>query len=199
MKTALVLRGGWPGHVPVAASDRYVGGLRSLGYEVAVSDSLDSYLDAELLAGTDLVVQCWTMGSISAAQVEGLTAAVRAGTGFAGWHGGIVDSFRDETRYQLMTGGQFVYHPAEFVEYSVRTGGSSFTVHTEQYYVHTDPAIEVHAVTEFVEDGTTLPVTWTRKWGSGRVFVTTIGHKLDDFDVPEVDRMIIEGLTWASR
>ncbi|HEY0494984.1 MAG TPA: ThuA domain-containing protein [Kutzneria sp.] len=199
MKTALVVRGGWPGHVPVEASDRYAGELRTLGYEVAVSDSLDSYLDAELLARTDLVVQCWTMGSISAAQVEGLTAAVRAGTGFAGWHGGIVDSFRDETRYQLMTGGQFVYHPAEFVEYTVRTGGSSFTVHTEQYYVHTDPANEVLAVTDFVEDGTTLPVTWTRKWGSGRVFVTTIGHKLDDFDVPEVDRMIIEGLQWASR
>jgi hypothetical protein len=199
MKTALVVRGGWPGHVPVEAGDRYAGELRSLGYEVAVSDSLDSYLDAELLARTDLVVQCWTMGSISAAQVEGLTAAVRAGTGFAGWHGGIIDSFRDETRYQQMTGGQFVYHPAEFVEYAVRTGGSSFTVHTEQYYVHTDPANEVLAVTEFVEDGTVLPVTWTRKWGSGRVFVTTIGHKLDDFDVPEVDRMIIEGLQWASR
>ena len=199
MKTALVVRGGWPGHVPVAASDRYAGELRSLGYEVAVSDSLDSYLDAELLARTDLVVQCWTMGTISAAQVEGLTAAVRAGTGFAGWHGGIIDSFRDETRYQQLTGGQFVYHPAEFVEYTVRAGGTSFTVHTEQYYVHTDPANEVLAVTDFVEDGTTLPVTWTRKWGSGRVFVTTIGHKLDDFDVPEVDRMIIEGLRWATR
>jgi type 1 glutamine amidotransferase len=98
-----------------------------------------------------------------------------------------------------MTGGQFVYHPAEFVEYAVHAGGSSFTVHTEQYYVHVDPAVEVLATTEFVEDGTTLPVTWTRNWGEGRVFVTTIGHKLDDFDVPEVDRMIIEGLTWASR
>jgi type 1 glutamine amidotransferase len=199
MKTALVVRGGWLGHSPVEASDRYVAELRALDYDVTTSDSLDSYLDAELLARTDLIVQCWTMGSISPAQVEGLTAAVRAGTGFAGWHGGIVDSFREETRYQLMTGGQFVYHPEEFVEYAVRTGGSSFTVRTEQYYVHTDPAIEVHAVTEFVEDGTTLPVTWTRNWGAGKVFVTTIGHKLDDFDVPEVDRMITEGLAWATR
>jgi type 1 glutamine amidotransferase len=199
MKTALVVRGGWPGHEPVAASDRYAGELRSLGYDVTTSDSLDSYLDADLLGRTDLIVQCWTMGEISGPQVEGLTAAVRAGTGFAGWHGGIVDSFRQETRYQLMTGGQFVYHPPAFVDYSVRTGGSAFTVHTEQYYVHTDPAVEVHAVTDFVEDGTELPVTWTRNWGDGRVFVTTIGHKLDDFDVPEVDRMIIEGLAWATR
>ncbi len=199
MKTALVVRGGWTGHVPVAASDRYAGELRALGYEVTTSDSLDSYLDASLLGRTDLIVQCWTMGEITGPQVEGLTAAVRAGAGFAGWHGGIVDSFRDETRYQLMTGGQFVYHPADFVDYTVRTDGGKFDVHTEQYYVHTDPAVEVLAVTDFVEDGTTLPVTWTRKWGDGKVFVTTIGHKLDDFDVPEVDRMIIEGMSWASR
>lgn len=199
MKTALVVRGGWPGHAPVAASDRYAGELRSRGYHVTTSETLDSYLDAELLGRTDLIVQCWTMGEITGPQVEGLTAAVRAGTGFAGWHGGIVDSFRNETRYQLMTGGQFVYHPADFVDYTVRTGGSKFDVHTEQYYVHTDPAVEVLAVTDFVEDGTTLPVTWTRNWGDGKVFVTTIGHKLDDFDVPEVDQTIIEGLAWATR
>jgi type 1 glutamine amidotransferase len=199
MKTALVVRGGWPGHVPVEASDRYAGELKSLGYDVTTSDTLDSYLDADLLAGTDLVVQCWTMGTITSEQVVGLTDAVRAGTGFAGWHGGIIDSFRDETRYQQMTGGQFVYHPADFVEYSVRAGGVAFTVHTEQYYVHADPAVDVLAVTDFVEDGTTIPVTWTRNWGDGRIFVTTIGHKLDDFDVPEVDKMIIEGLAWATR
>ena len=199
MKTALVVRGGWSGHSPVEASDRYAKALAAQGYEVTTSDTLDSYLDAELLGRTDLIVQCWTMGEISDAQVTGLSAAIRAGTGFAGWHGGVIDSFRLQTRYQLLTGGQFVYHPSEFVTYRVRTAQTSFEVHTEQYYVHTDPAIEVLAVTDFVEDGTTLPVTWTRSWGQGKVFVTTIGHKLDDFDVPEVDQMIIEGLTWATR
>jgi len=199
MKTALVVRGGWSGHSPVEATDRYVRALRARGYDVTTSETLDSYLDADLLGRTDLIVQCWTMGTITPDQLAGLTAAVRAGTGLAGWHGGIVDSFRDATDYQRMTGGQFVYHPPTFVEYPVRAGGSTFTVNTEQYYVHTDPTIEVLAETDFVEDGTTLPVTWTKKWGDGKVFVTTIGHKLDDFDVPEVDAMIVEGLTWATR
>jgi type 1 glutamine amidotransferase len=44
-----------------------------------------------------------------------------------------------------------------------------------------------------------MPVTWTRTYGSGRVFVTTIGHKMEDFDVPEVDQMIARGLLWAAR
>jgi hypothetical protein len=216
-RRALVVRGGWAGHVPVEASDRYAAALEKDGYAVEISDSLDSYLDEEMLAATDLVVQCWTMGQISGDQAAGLSRAVRAGTGFAGWHGGIVDSFRSETRYQLMTGGQFVHHPREFVTYRVRplpehaahpvvAGIGTFTVTTEQYYLHMDPGAEVLAVTDFAADpdypeleGTVVPVTWTRNWGAGRVFATAIGHHLPDLEVPEVDAMIRKGMAWASR
>jgi type 1 glutamine amidotransferase len=214
MTTALVVRGGWTGHNPVEATDRYAEGLRRNGYRVTTSDTLDSYLDDELLRGTDLIVQCWTMGTIGADQLAGLSAAIRAGTGFAGWHGGMIDAFRNEPAYQLITGGQFVHHPKGFVDYQVRPVGThpvvaglgTFAVHTEQYYVHVDPTINVHAVTDFVDDpdlpgaaGTTMPVAWTKKWGAGRVFVTTLGHRMADFDVPETDALITRGLAWASR
>ncbi|HEX4788800.1 MAG TPA: ThuA domain-containing protein [Actinospica sp.] len=216
-RRALIVRGGWDGHVPVPASDRYAVALKEDGYEVTVSDSLDSYLDEALLAATDLVVQCWTMGQISGSQAVGLSRAVRAGTGFAGWHGGIIDSFRTETRYQLMVGGQFVHHPREFVTYRVRplaeradhpavAGLSEFSVTTEQYYLHLDPAVDVLAVTDYEPDpdhpeltGAVVPVTWTRSWGAGRVFVTAIGHNLADLEVPEVDSMIRKGMAWATR
>jgi type 1 glutamine amidotransferase len=216
-KRALVVRGGWDGHVPVPASDRYATTLKADGYQVTVSDSLESYLDEELLAGTDLVVQCWTMGQITGEQSAGLSEAVRGGTGLAGWHGGIIDSFRAETRYQLMTGGQFVHHPREFTTYRVRplperadhpvlAGIEPFTVTTEQYYLHMDPAVEVLAVTDYAADpsfpelaGAVVPVTWTRRWGAGLVFVTTVGHNLADLEVPQVDSMIRKGMAWATR
>jgi type 1 glutamine amidotransferase len=216
-KRALVVRGGWDGHVPVAASDRYAGALGEAGFAVTVSDTLDSYLDQALLAATDLVVQCWTMGTISPEQAAGLSRAVRAGTGFAGWHGGIVDSFRAEPAYSLVTGGQFVHHPHGFVTYRVRPapgraghpalgGTGEFTVTTEQYYLHLDPSNDVLAVTDFVADpaypdlaGVVMPVTWTRRWGSGRVFVTAIGHSMADLEVPEVDAVIRAGMAWAAR
>ena len=217
MKYALVVRGGWEGHVPVAASDRYAGALKDSGFDVTVSDSLDSYLDSELMAATDLVVQCWTMGAISSRQAGGLSRAVRSGTGFAGWHGGIVDAFRAEPAYGLITGGQFVYHPRGFVGYEVRpvaehadhpvlAGVEAFTITTEQYYLHVDPRNDVLAVADFVADpdypdlaGTVMPVTWTRRWGAGRVFVTTIGHSVADLEVPQVDAMIRAGMAWAAR
>jgi uncharacterized protein len=214
VRHALVVRGGWEGHAPAAATDRYVPVLKEAGFDVTVSDSLDSYLDAERLAATDLIVQCWTMGTITGEQAAGLSRAVRGGTGFAGWHGGIVDSFRGNTSYSLITGGQFLHHPRGFVRYSVRpvsahpvvAGIGPFTVDTEQYYVHVAPGNEVHAVTDFVADpeypdlaGVVMPVTWTRRWGDGRVFVTTIGHQLPDLEVPEVDSMVRAGMAWATR
>ncbi|ACU70521.1 conserved hypothetical protein [Catenulispora acidiphila DSM 44928] len=216
-KRALVVRGGWDGHVPVPASDRYAAALKDDGYDVTVSDTLDSYLEEDLLAATDLIVQCWTMGQISGEQTTGLLRAVRAGTGFAGWHGGVIDAFRGETRYQLMTGGQFVHHPREFTTYEVHArperadhpimaGIAPFTVTTEQYYLHMDPAVEVLAVTDYAEDpdhpelaGVVMPVTWTRQWGAGRVFVTAVGHRVADLEVPEVDEMIRRGMAWATR
>jgi type 1 glutamine amidotransferase len=211
--TALVVRGGWVGHHPVEATDRYAEVLRRNGYEVTTSDTLDSYLDPEL-PSVDLIVQCWTMGTIRADQLAGLSAAVRAGTGFAGWHGGIIDAFRAEPAYSLITGGQFIHHPKGFIDYQVRPVGThpvvaglgTFAVHTEQYYVQVDPSIDVHAVTDFVDDpdvpgaaGTTMPVAWTKQWGAGRVFVTTLGHRLADFDVPATHELITRGLAWASR
>jgi type 1 glutamine amidotransferase len=49
---------------------------------------------------------------------ERLAAAVRAGTGLAGWHGGIVDCFHDHN-YHLLTGGEFAMHPPGFHDHTV--------------------------------------------------------------------------------
>jgi type 1 glutamine amidotransferase len=199
----------------VTITDLFVPFLEEQGYTVELSDRLAVYEDAGLLAATDLILQCWTMGTLTREQSEGLAAAVRAGTGLAGWHGGIIDSFRGDVHYQLLTGGQFLMHPPGFHDHEVRlvperaehpvvAGLGDFRVHTEQYWVATDPLVDVLATTTFEPDevlaGTAvMPAVWTRNWGAGRVFVNTIGHKPDDFDVPEVRTLTERGLLWASR
>lgn len=212
---ALVVRGGWQGHEPVVITDLFLPFLRDNGFTVEVADDLGVYQDAGLLAATDLIVQCWTMGEITEEQSEGLAAAVRAGTGFAGWHGGIVDAFRGDVGYTMLTGGQFLMHPPGFSDHRVTlvrehgdhpvvAGLADFDVHTEKYWMATDPSNEVLATTEFEADehrpgAVTMPAVWTRTVGAGRVFVSTIGHKPDDFDVPEVRTLTERGLLWASR
>lgn len=93
-RRALIVRGGWDGHHPVAATDMFRPFLAENGFEVRVEESNEVYADAAVMAETDLVVQAVTMSSISDAALTGLRAAVEAGTGLAGWHGGIADSYR---------------------------------------------------------------------------------------------------------
>ena len=214
MKSALFVCGGWEGHEPEKCAYLFAPFLRGRGYEVEVSGTLDSYLDGEKMRSLDLVVQIWSMGKISDAQENGLLEAVKGGVGLAGWHGGLADSFRDNPNYQFMVGGQFVAHPGGMVEYEVNiadredpitAGLEDFRVRSEQYYVHVDPHNEVLATTTFGGEyapwieGAVVPVVWKKRWGEGRVFYCSLGHRAGDFDVPEVRRIVERGMLWASR
>src|SRR3954467_7630361 len=93
-RQALVVRGGWEGHSPIEATDRFIPLLKEHGFAVEVHDGPEVYADTDRLAATDLVVQCYTQGVATDEQVLGLSRAVAAGTGLAGWHGGVCDSYR---------------------------------------------------------------------------------------------------------
>lgn len=214
-RRALVVRGGWDGHAPEEAADLFVPFLREHDFDVVVEGSLEVYADVDLMTGTDLVVQCWTMGDILADELRGLRTAVAAGTGFAGWHGGIVDSFRMATDYLQMVGAQFAAHPGgPLVDHTVSVtadhpivaGVEDFTLRSEQYWLLTDPLNEVLATTTIApgpddpwHDPITSPAVWTRRWGAGRIFVCAPGHRLADLEVPAVRTIIERGLLWASR
>lgn len=214
-RNAIVVRGGWDGHAPVEQTDLFVPHLREAGFTVTVEDSLEVYADVDLMLAQDLVLQCWTMGEILLDELRGLRTAVEHGTGLAGWHGGIVDSFRLATDYTQMVGAQFAAHPHDLVEHEVvftqpehpiTAGLEPFTLTSEQYWVLTDPAIDVLATTTIpVRDGdpwhrgVTFPAAWTRRWGAGRIFATTTGHTAADLSVPAVRTMIERGLLWAAR
>lgn len=228
-RRALVVRGGWEGHVPVEATDRFIPFLTEQGFDVRVEDSPEVYADAEAMAATDLVVQCYTMGTASDEAVAGLRATIAAGTGFAGWHGGIADSFRSTSDYLHLVGGSFACHPArdpehpkgdqtdnyvsyvvnvlpEQAEHPVVAGIEDFELCSEQYWVISDDYIDVLATTtQAARPGdpwhrpVVSPAVWTRSWGDGRVFVATPGHSLDVLDDPNVRTLVERGLLWASR
>jgi len=228
-KTALVVRGGWDGHQPVEATEEFIPHLRDNGYQVRVEDSPEVYADAGYMSGVDLIMQCMTMSTIERDQFDGLRSAVEAGTGLAGWHGGIADSYRSTADYLHLIGGQFACHPGRspaertgeqsdnYVPYSVHmlpaaaahpitAGISDFDLVTEQYWVLTDDYIDVLATTtQAVRDWdpwhrpVTSPAIWTRQWGRGRIFVATPGHRVEVLRDPTVREIIQRGLLWASR
>ena len=214
MKSALFVWGGWETHQPKQCVDLFAPSLRAQGFTVELADTLDVYLDATKLHAMNLIVQTWTMGVITPAQEQGLLDAVTSGVGFAGWHGGMADAFRNSPNYQFMVGGQWVAHPGNIIDYKVNivdhanpitAGLQDFSMRSEQYYMHVDPSNEVLATTTF--DGTdapwiagvTMPVVWQRRWGAGKVFHCTLGHVATDFDVPEARTIVERGMGWASR
>ena len=212
-KKALMVWGGWLGHEPQQCTAVFAPYLESQGYDVTISDTLDSYLNKELMMSLDLIVPVWTQDTITNEQEKGLLDAVMSGIGIAGWHGGMGDSFRNNVNYQFMVGGQWVAHPGGVIDYEVNitrhddpivAGLDDFAMHSEQYYMHTDPANETLATTTFNGDhaywidGTVMPVVWKRTYGKARVFYTSLGHVAKDFDVPEALEIVKRGMLWAS-
>jgi uncharacterized protein len=215
MRSALFVCGGWEGHEPKQCVDIFAPILRDEGYKVEISDTLDVYLDALKLRSLSLIVQVWTMGVITPEQENGLREAVESGVGFAGWHGGMADAFRNSPNYQFMVGGQWVAHPGNIIDYAVNIidhtdpiteGLNDFQMQSEQYYLHCDPSNQVLATTTFSGDqgmpwiaGTVMPVVWKRQYGAGRVSYCSLGHVASDFEVPEARELIRRGMLWASR
>jgi type 1 glutamine amidotransferase len=213
-RKALIVYGGWPGHEPKETSALLAGDLKTEGFEVEVSDTLDSFLDEARLKTFDLIVPHWTMGELKGEQEKALVSAIESGVGLGGVHGGMGDAFRGNTLYQFAVGGQFVAHPDNHRDYVVNfaktkdpiiAGLEDFTIHSEQYYMHVDPSNEVLATTTFQSasapwvNGTVMPVAWKRKYGAGRVFYQSIGHSVKELQISQVREMTRRGLLWAAR
>ena len=216
---ALIVQGGWKGHEPEQVADRFRHELKELGFEVEVSDTLASFDDADKLKGLSLIVPVWTMGTIAHEQSKNVREAVMGGVGLAGCHGGMCDAFREDADWSFMTGGQWVAHPGNAtVEYEVvlgpefgpiNDGMKNFTLTSEQYYLHVDPAVRVYATTRFPAPGVDgphvkngqvdMPQVWTKFFGEGRVFYNALGHHADTFDVPEAMELMRRGFRWAAR
>jgi type 1 glutamine amidotransferase len=216
MKKALIVWGGWDGHQPREVAEIFRGQLEEEGFSVEVSDTLEVFSEEEKLKSLELIVPIWTMGRIEQEWVNNVSAAVQSGVGIAGCHGGMCDAFRENTDWQFMTGGQWIAHPGnDGTEYSVNIKHSSsslvegiddFTVSTEQYYLHVDPAVEVLATTRFpiangphsMNKAVDMPVIWTKRWGQGRVYYNSLGHQANIMEIAVVKELMRRGFNWCA-
>lgn len=214
MRKALIFKGGWDGHTPNETSELFKTMLEAEGVEVDIIDDMTFFDEYEPLKQYDLIVPVRTMSEITMNQCRNIAQAVSEGMGMAGCHGGMCDAFRMNELWQFMTGGQWVAHPGnDTVTYTVNlVSGSEFTeglqdfqITSEQYYMHVDPAVQVHATTTFPTVGgnhspngeVKMPVVFTKMWGKGRVFYLSIGHTYRDFEIPEAKELMRRGFLWA--
>jgi uncharacterized protein len=212
-KTALIVWGGWEGHQPGQCAEIIERFLIEDRFSVSKENKTSAFADPDL-ARFDLIVPIYTMGTIADAEAKNVSVAVESGVGLAGYHGGMGDSFRANTDYQFMTGGQWVAHPGNIISYRVNiidrndpitAGIEDFDYVSEQYYMHVDPSNRVLATTTFSGDycywiqGVQMPVVWKRRHGRGRVFYSSLGHVAAEFSVPEMATLFRRGMRWAAR
>ena len=181
------------------------------------------------MAGVDLVLHCVTMSTIEADEVAGLRAAVEAGTGLAGWHGGIADSYRGTSDWLQLVGGQFAGHPGKHPDERIGEQSDNYVPHRIEMTAgrggapdHAGPRrlrpghravlgagrrlLDVLATTTQAVRGVGavapaghLAGGVDAAWGEGRVFVCTPGHRVEVLDDPNVRTLVERGLLWASR
>ncbi|MDR1734946.1 MAG: ThuA domain-containing protein [Oscillospiraceae bacterium] len=223
---AFIYWGGWDGHDPELVANRFKQILENEGFEVVLMQNKKDEeghcplpKEEEFYKSFDLIVPVDTGGNLPGDRSRAICHAVASGVGIAGCHGGMCDAYRNDTEWQFMTGGQWVSHPGgDGMEYAVniRRGSSpiidgleDFPVKSEHYYLHVDPSIEVLATTRFPLKAAVymhasnkpidMPVVWTKYWGVGRVFYSSLGHHDDVFDKsPTAQEIQRRGMLWAA-
>jgi type 1 glutamine amidotransferase len=211
-KRALIPWGGWAGHRPEEGANIVAQILSDDGFDVTLTPDYAAFADA---ATFDLVVPVITNDQIDTALVHSLTRAVRAGTGLAGYHGGLAASFHSAVRFHYLCGLHWVGHPGDMAaRYRVTVtrphdpvmqGIDDFDYQSEQYYLLYDPSVEILATTTFSGEhdpaarGVKMPVVIKRHFGAGRIFYTALGHVPEELSHPQARLILRRGLTWAAR
>jgi len=210
-KKALVVWGGMELHTPERGAHVVRELLEAEGFSVTVTDDYDA-LGAEDVGANDLVVPVITDGVLAPEKMANLVAAVRAGTGLAGYHMGLATTFRSSVPFRYMASVYWVQHPGNIITYRVEVGDhpllagiGSFEHTSEQYYLNYDPAVEVLATTVFSGEfhgwrkDVVMPVVFTTMHDQGRVFYSSLGHTADELADGPVREILRRGLVWAAR
>jgi uncharacterized protein len=213
VRKALVVWGGMELHTPERGAQVVRELLEAEGFAVTVTADYDA-LGAEDVGTNDLVVPVITDGVLAPEKMANLVAAVRAGTGLAGYHMGLATTFRASVPFRYMAGVYWVQHPGNIITYRVEVtrpdhpimaGLESFEHTSEQYYLNYDPAVEVLATTTFSGEfhpwrtGVVMPVVFTTMHDRGRVFYSSLGHTADELMGGPVREILRRGLLWAAR
>ncbi len=156
---------------------------------------------------------------LDAEQKADLLSFVREdGKGFIGVHCA-TDTLYKWPEYGEMIGGYFDGHPWNQFQAPVivedrdfpatRHFPPTFLVFDEIYQIRDYSRDRVRVLMRL--DASKLPpaargvkradkdfaVTWVRQYGKGRVFYSTLGHREDSWDRPDVQKMWLEGIKWS--
>jgi hypothetical protein len=143
--------------------------------------------------------------------------AIRKGKGFVGIHSA-TDTFHSPPDkldpFVEMIGGEFIIHggqqPARQIVVDKKFPGMSAVPANfgplEEWYSLKNFSPKLHVL--LVQDTSSMgkqgpynrpnyPSTWAQRYGKGRVFYTSMGHRMDVWTNPVFQQVLLGGLNWA--
>jgi type 1 glutamine amidotransferase len=182
-------------------------------------------LSPESLKNYDGVVFASTTGDLPIPDPQGLLDWIRQGHAFIGIHAAS-DTFHHWPGYIDMLGGEFQHHgPQVSVEClnedpqhpaNAQIGKTWVISQEEIYQFKNYDATKVHDLLDMNKNPETgapghYPVSWSKGYGEGRVFYTSLGHREDIIDAdpnlpdrknsPEISKTyqahVLGGIEWA--
>lgn len=198
--------------------------LRGAGHSVEVTEDASALVSDGMADFDGLVFNTRREAELTLAEEErtALTQFVGGGKGFVCLH---IAGCRPEAwpEYHDVTGGGWVtgssMHPpygqftvnVKNADHPCAEGIAGFTTNDELYMkLASKPGNDVF-LTADAEEGThrwggqathmpggTFSLAWTRNYGNGRVFHTTLGHNGLSFQTPEFQRLVLNGVAWTT-
>lgn len=153
-----------------------------------------------------------TTGEIAVAGRPHLLQWIEEGGSFMGVHSAS-DTWHESPEFIALVGGEFDTHPDQrmatvFVEDTQHTATAPLDSPKqlfEEYYLfrNFDPArvrllLALHANPENDSPGL-FPLAWTRQQGSGRVFYTALGHRIDVWTSDWFQQHLTGAIAWSLR
>jgi uncharacterized protein len=142
------------------------------------------------------------------------------GKGFIGIHSAAI-TFTDWPEYGEMIGGYFDEHPwgtfdAPIIVEDPQFPGmqqfpASFVLKDEIYQIRNYSRDNVRVLMRLDASKLDLKnpkvhradhdfaVTWAKMYGKGRVYYSTLGHPVENWDNPQIQKMYTEAIKWATR
>ena len=171
----------------------------------------------------DLLIFCSTTGELDmdASQKQDMLSFIKEdGKGFVGIHAAL-DTNYTWPEYGEMIGGWFNDHPfgtfnapivnedptfpavrhfpAAFVKYDEIYQAKAWSRDKVNVLLSLDPAKLDYNNPRIHRDDHDFAVAWSKLYGKGRVFYSTLGHTEESWDDPDVRTMYFEAIKWALR
>ena len=199
--------------------------------DAAIRAVLAEKMSPAALRKYDAVIFANTTGDLPLPDKQGFLDWIKAGHGFAGMHSA-ADTF-DKTRnsegyppYVQMLGAEFRHHDAQAQVDCINQDPKHpatkmlpplWHVKDEIYLMNSFVRTNVHGLLKLDKEPNTkapgdYPISWCKKYGKGRVFYTSLGHREDMWDPntppsfkrenpPEVSELyqkhILGGIEWV--